>query len=354
MLQWILKYKLYHIPFWVGYHMMWLLINSNGFEGSWNYLFGGEWPVKFLGYIVFQALGAYLNLYVLIPRLLQKGRYGAYSLTVVGTILVCSALITCGYYLNAYLSDRTFQEIFGRPSSDFMYFFSRMALPSTAASMTLAMSVKLAKNWLQTEREKLNLQKENLETELKYLKSQINPHFLFNTINSIYVLIHKNPDLASESLASFSDMLRFQLYECNDPFIPLRRELDFIEDFIKLESLRLYENQTALSFDIAPQSKQNLQIAPFILLPFVENAFKHVSKGRTQDNFIRMRLAVCDQNMLHLEMENSKGKGHASGGSGIGLSNVKRRLELLYPERHGLLITEEEAIFKVKLKLELW
>ena len=352
-MQWIVKYKLYHIPFWVAYHLMWLLINSDGLAGSWQYLFGGEWPVKFIGYIIFQAAGAYFNLYVLIPRLLQKGHYGLYSGAVLLTILVCSGLITSGYYLNAYLSERSFPELFGRPPSDFFYIFSRMALPSTAASMTLAMSLKLAKNWLQTEREKLNLQKENLETELKYLKSQINPHFLFNTINSIYVLIHKNPDLATESLASFSDMLRYQLYECNDPFIPLRKELDFIEDFIKLESLRLYEDQTELSFDLPPQPEQHLQIAPFILLPFVENAFKHVSKGKMQENFIRMKLAVCEQHQVHLEMKNTKGKGRLSGERGIGLSNIKRRLELLYPGRHELLIVEEEAIFKVKLKLEL-
>ncbi len=353
MIQWIIKYKLYHIPFWVVYHLMWLLINTDGLENSWNYLFGGKVPMKFLGYILFQAAGAYFNLYYLIPRFLSKGRYAIYFFGVVSTILLCTALITGGYYLNAYYSEYTFQDLFGRPPSDFFYIFSRMALPSTAASMTLAMSLKLAKNWLQTEREKLNLQKENLETELKYLKSQINPHFLFNTINSIYVLIHKNPDLATESLASFSDMLRYQLYECNDPFIPLGKELNFIEDFIKLESLRLYEDQTELSFDLPPSTEQHLQIAPFVLLPFVENAFKHVSKGKMQENFIRMKLVVCEQYEVHLEMENSKGKATAGGGSGIGLNNVKRRLELLYPEKHELQITEEEGIFKVKLKLVL-
>ncbi|UBM58646.1 histidine kinase [Marinilongibacter aquaticus] len=353
MLQWILKYKLYHIPFWVAYHLMWLLINTDSLNGSWNYLFGGEIPVKFLGYIVFQAVGAYFNLYFLIPRFLSKGRYGIYFILVVLTILVITALITGGYYLNAYLSAKSFQEIFGREPSEFMYFFSRMALPSTAASMTLAMSVKLAKNWLQTEREKLTLQKENLETELKYLKSQINPHFLFNTINSIYVLIHKNPDLASESLASFSDMLRYQLYECNDPYIPLGKELNFIDDFIQLESLRLYENQTELAFDLAQHLEQSVQIAPFIILPFVENAFKHVSRDKNQHNFIRMKLNVSEQKQLHLSLENSNGKATGKSSSGIGLSNVNRRLELLYPEKHTLTVRDESGIFKVQLKLEL-
>ena len=330
-----------------------MIINTDSLANSWTYLFGGEPPVKFIGYIIFQATGAYFNLYYLIPKFLSKGKFGVYILLLILTILACSALISTGYYLNAYLSDKSFTEIFGRQPSEFMYFFLRLALPSTAASMTLAMSVKLAKNWINTEREKLTLQKENLETELKFLKSQINPHFLFNTINSIYVLIHKNPDLASESLASFSDMLRYQLYECNDSFIPLRKELDFIEDFIELESLRLHEDQTELSFDIHQQVDQSVQIAPFIILPFVENAFKHVSKGKNKVNFIRMQLAICKEQLIHLEIENSKMSGKSEVSSGIGLTNVKRRLELLYHDKHELVISENPEIFKIKLKLKL-
>jgi hypothetical protein len=353
MISYLYKYKLYHIPFWIIYHLTWLVINTDSLANSRAYLFGGEWPVKFIGYIILQAAGAYFNLYYLIPRFLSRGRFGTYILLLVLTILACSAMIAGGYYLNAYLSEKTFTELFGRPPSDYMYFFSRAALPSTAASMTLAMSVKLGKNWINTEREKLTLQKEKLETELKYLKSQINPHFLFNTINSIYVLIHKDPDLATESLASFSDMLRYQLYECNDSLIPLRKELDFIEGFIELESLRLHEDQTELSFDIHQQADQSVQIAPFIILPFVENAFKHVSKEKNRANFIRVQLAVCEEQRMHLEIENSRGQGRSELSSGIGLTNVKRRLELLYPDKHELIISEAPEVFTVKLKLEL-
>lgn len=353
MIHWLYKYKIYHIPFWVVYHLIWLVINTDSLQNSWDYLFGGEWPAKFIGYILFQALGAYFNLYYLIPKFLSKGKFGVYTVLLMLTTLVCTALITSGYYLHAHLSAKSFSELFGRPPSDFMYIFSRMALPSTAASMTLAMSVKLAKNWISTEREKLTLQKEHLETELKYLKSQINPHFLFNTINSIYVLIHKNPDLAAEALASFSDLLRYQLYECNDAYIPLRKELDFIEGFIELERLRLDEQQTELYFDIHQQVDSSLQIAPFVILPFVENAFKHVSKEKNRTNFIRMQLAVCEQKVVYLDIENSNGQGSSEVSSGIGLTNVRRRLELLYPGKHELLVTETAATYHVKLKLEL-
>lgn len=352
-MHWLYKYKIYHIPFWIIYHLTWLVINTDSLANSWAYLFGSELPVKFIGYIIFQATGAYFNLYYLIPKFLSKGKFVVYILLLLLTILACSALIAAGYYLNTYLSVKTFAELFGRASSDYTYIFLRAALPSTAASMTLAMSVKLAKNWINTEREKLTLQKENLETELKYLKSQINPHFLFNTINSIYVLIHKSPDLASESLASFSDMLRYQLYECNDAFIPLRKELDFIEGFIELESLRLHEDQTELSIDINQQADQSVQIAPFIILPFVENAFKHVSKRKNKVNFIRMQLAVCAEFVIHLEIENSRDPARSEVSSGIGLINVKRRLQLLYPDKHKLVISESAETFNVTLKLAL-
>ncbi|MEM6628765.1 MAG: histidine kinase [Bacteroidota bacterium] len=353
MISWLYRYKIYHIPFWFFYHLVWLVIHTGSLENSWTYLFGDELPVKFFGYIIFQATGAYFNLYFLIPRYLSKGRYTLYVILLILSILVCSALVSMGYYVHAYLSEKTLAELFGRGPSEFMYFFSQLALPSTAASMTLAMSVKLAKNWMNTEREKLSLQKENLETELKYLKSQINPHFLFNTINSIYVLIHKNPDLASEALASFSDMLRYQLYECNDPLIPLRKELNFIEDFVELQSLRLHEDQTELCFDIHQQVDQSIQIAPFLILPFVENAFKHVSKGKKTANFIRMRLAMCPEKVIHMEIENSNGQDNSKISSGIGLKNVKRRLELLYPDKHQLVISEHKKIFTVNLKLAL-
>jgi sensor histidine kinase YesM len=353
MQNWFFRYKLHHILFWICYHLLWLWINIGCIEDAYAYLFLGPLPVKFYGYIIFQALGAYFNLYYLMPRFLIKGRYMTYIALVILTIIVCSALIVCGYYLAPYFAHSTFEQLFGRRPDQYLLIFTTNAFPSTVGSMTFAMSIKLGKNWLETEKKRLTLEKDNLETELKYLKSQINPHFLFNTINSIFVLIHKNPDLASESLASFSDMLRFQLYECNDQEIPLSKELHFLENFIELESLRLNENQTDLQFEINHTSASGVNIAPFILLPFVENAFKHVSKGKTQQNFIRMRLTVKDHKTLEMNIENSQGTEVNSPSSGIGLKNARRRLNLIYPDRHTLNIDSDNQIFKIALAIDL-
>ncbi|MFN8347066.1 MAG: histidine kinase [Spirosomataceae bacterium] len=350
---WFFKYKLHHIPFWISYHLLWMIFNIGSFDGVVGYLFKGEPPIKFLGYILFQAIGAYFNLYYLIPKFLYVGNYKTYITLVILTVLVCSGFITCGYFLNAYLSEKTFFELFNRRPDQWFYIYSTAALPSTVGAMTLAMSIKLGKNWLNAERKRLTLEKENLETELKYLKSQINPHFLFNTINSIFVLIHKNPDLASESLASFSEMLRYQLYECNDQEISLTKELHFLENFIELETLRLNENQTELLFEIDHASAQSCMIAPFILLPFVENAFKHVSKGKTQENFIKLSLSVSNEKVLQLNIENSRDEKQSTENSGIGLKNVQRRLNLVYPHRYRLDIVESEKTFDLTLTLHL-
>jgi two-component system, LytTR family, sensor kinase len=187
------------------------------------------------------------------------------------------------------------------------------------------------------------------------LKSQFNPHFLFNTINSIFVLIRKNPDLASESLATFSDLLRYQLYECNENDIELAKELRFLEDFIQLEKLRIIEQYTDLAIEIDPTKCQGKTIAPFLLMPFIENSFKHVSKGKYQQNFIHLTLKTDDMH-LFFTLENSVSQEpiytHQDfETSGIGLKNVRRRLDLLYGNRYNLVIDEGGNRYKVSLTL---
>jgi two-component system, LytTR family, sensor kinase len=307
--------------------------------------------------VIFQAIGVYFNLYFLIPRFLEKGRYFNYISLLLLTIVVTAALIVPGYYVSAWWSELSFQELYNRDPRNYVFFFQTSTLPSTAASITLGMSVKLAKNWIQTKRREQALEKEKLETELKFLKSQINPHFLFNTINSIFVLIHKNPHMASESLAKFSDLLRYQLYECNEQEIAVDKELTYLGNFIELQKLRQDHNYIELSSTIEHQNSGNLTIAPFVLMPFVENAFKHVSQQKDRVNWIRMHL-YFDRNQLHFTISNSVSKKyHAPAdfmqASGIGLKNVKRRLDLMYPGIHKLLIQQEDEQFKVSLQLDL-
>jgi LytS/YehU family sensor histidine kinase len=259
-----------------------------------------------------------------------------------------------GYYAAAWISDRSFYELFNIQPEDFPPSGFVNALPSCIASMTLAMSIKLTKNWIQSTRRQQTLEKEKLETELKFLRSQFNPHFLFNTINSIFFLIHKNPVKASSSLAKFSDLLRYQLYECNESQIPLRNEVAYLESFIELERLR-HNKSLEVSIQIEPQTTNFLAIAPFLLITFTENAFKHVSDHIDRPNWIRLTLSIAESK-LHFKIANSvssvKSNDVVSYG-GIGLKNVKRRLDLIYPGHYELNIQNDQACFEVELTLTL-
>ena len=351
---WFIKYKLYHLPLWFGYHYVWFVIIS----GNFNILdlLGSAYAAKFLFYVIFQALGVYFNLYFLIPRYLETGRYVIYVFYLVATIAITTAFIVTGYYVTAWLSPLSFEQLYNVPPSRFFHFYNNLSLQSTLASMTLGMSVKLAKNWVAARRKQQLMEKEHLENELKFLKSQFNPHFLFNTINSIFVLIHKNPAMASESLAKFSDLLRYQLYECNEHQIALSQELSYIENFIELEKLRQDHHQLDLLVEMDDVNPGGLYIAPFVLMPFLENAFKHVSRGRSRKNWISIKLKTHENSLL-LDVSNSVQDTSESASvvkqGGIGLKNIKRRLDLIYPDRHHLDISESKDHFHIQLRMTL-
>jgi two-component system, LytTR family, sensor kinase len=352
---WFFKYKLYHIPFWFVYHVLWWIITIGSVSAVAVNILYTAYSIKFLFYVVFQAFGVYFNLYYLIPHYLKKRQYPTYILGVLLTTVCMAACIVGGYFFSAYISELTFKELYLQ-DPNFMEFFATRALPSTAASMTLAMSVKLTKIWIEAERKQHVLEKEKLETELKYLKSQFNPHFLFNTINSIFVLIHKNQNMASESLAKFSELLRYQLYECNEAYIPLERELNYIKSFIELSKLRLNPKEVNVIESLPENGFSSLQIAPFILMPFIENAFKHVSKTNPKENDIILKIDI-KSNRLLFEIENTTTPQISTQEvlqiGGLGLQNVKRRLALLYPDKHVLDIENDKDRYKVVLELQL-
>lgn len=345
--------KLYHIPFWLAYHYLWWVVAmGNPWKAAHSILFS-PYAVKFAFYVVLQAVAVYFNLYYLIPKYLEKGRLKSYIGYLGITLLATALVIVSGYYVSAWLAHQSVETLFGRGTNCFFYFFGE-AMPSTLASTTLAMSIKLTQNWIRTERRKQLLEKEKLETELRFLKYQFNPHFLFNSINSIFFLIHKNPDAASSSLAKFSELLRHHLYECNDELVPLDKEIAYLRNFIALEKLRQNTSVTVIT-DIPEELPPATGIAPFILMTFVENAFKHIPKDKYRDSRIEIRLHT-KTNILEFEVSNSSdplARKQAVHYSGIGLKNVQRRLDLIYPGRHDLAIRQHDGIFQVNLRMEL-
>lgn len=214
----------------------------------------------------------------------------------------------------------------------------------------MTMIIKTVREGRQSVQRNRLLEREKLLTELQLLKAQLNPHFLFNAINSIYFLIRKNPTLAEESLAQFSEILRYQLYECNEPFIPATREIEYLNSYLQLAKLRKGD-RVQIHTEIDPEIGEE-SIAPFLFLPLVENAIKHVSHHTEQENLILLKLHKTPDG-LRFELENTFSETEPSpselSSGGIGLPNVQRRLDLLYPNTHRFEILKKGDRFRIRL-----
>ena len=192
------------------------------------------------------------------------------------------------------------------------------------------------------------LEKEKSAAELEFLKNQINPHFLFNALNSVYYKIERSNTEARETLREFSEMLRYQLYDCDKEQVPIQKELSFLRSYIELQKARLNSNYTVEyeGFD----TNMHFGISPFLLMPVIENCFKYVSNYPDQTNSIQIKIRV-EKNHLLMETFNTCEARTPSENGGIGLDNVKKRLRLLYPGSHELKIKSNENSYTTFLKL---
>ncbi|WP_394749010.1 sensor histidine kinase [Spongiimicrobium salis] len=351
------RFKVHHILFWAAYHFIWWTV----FTGSVTEVFEGiaspHGIVKYLGYVVYQALGVYFCLYFIIPKFLQPGRYFLFFLFMTITIFLMATAITTNYFVAAWIADESVYSLYNVSPETPLTIFKHNALTSCVGAMTLGMSIKLTKMWMEDQKRQQKLEKEKLETELKFLKSQFNPHFLFNTINSIFVLINKDPKMASNSLVQFSNLLRYQLYECNSAKIPLENELNYIQNFIQLERLRQNQNFD-LEVNLPKEIPQEFTIAPFILIPFIENAFKHVSEDQQLKKWITLKVVLKEESLMfeisnsaNFEMMHALPEEITYGG--LGLKNVRRRLDIIYPEDHTLVVVKGKDHHNVSLQLVL-
>ena len=206
-----------------------------------------------------------------------------------------------------------------------------VALLGACAGLT----VWLATRWLRAD-------KDRIASELQYLKAQVNPHFLFNAINTIYIQMDLSGEEARETLSVFSDMLRYQLYECNGDSIPLVREMEYLQHYIHLQRLRK-EATDEVDFRFSGDAN-GAMIAPFLLIPLIENMFKHGGEH------IRGEFCIAPDRLIFTGLNT---KGPLVDGGGIGLTNLRRRLDLVYPRRHSLVIRDQPTTFEVCLEVQL-
>jgi len=294
--------------------------------------------------VVVLALLIYTTNYLLVPKLLYKQKYwqffSIYITIIIGTGLIKLKIIMALVYPGL------------EPFSNFKTRFYDNIIP-VFLMVTTGAAFRLIKDYLQSQKRLSEIAQEKAATELMFLKSQINPHFLFNSLNAIYFLIDKQNTEARQTLLQFSDLLRYQLYDCNAETIGIETEVAYLQDYVRLQKLRKDNTNYEVEVNIQPDMK-GFQIVPLLLIPFVENAFKHISHHLNNKNFVHVEL-VKNNGSFFFFIENSKENQVQSNllPGGIGLNNVKRRLELLYPDKHQLQIYNDDNTFKVELELKL-
>lgn len=219
-------------------------------------------------------------------------------------------------------------------------------------SVILALTIIVLLLFLYFRQYRLRIKKEHLQSELDFLRAQLNPHFLFNSINNIYVLIDENKDKAATILLKFSELMRYQLYDCNVSAIHLDKELQFLENYIEFEKLR-YSNKIVVSYSVDKSAGNDLMIAPLLLQPFIENAFKHTPKNKDQQSYIEINAVLTGYDLVVTVSNTLSTETLSELPGGIGLKNVKKRLKLLYSNKHDLKIIKTDQLYSVTLKLTL-
>jgi len=217
-------------------------------------------------------------------------------------------------------------------------------------STGLAVAIKLFKEWFRQRENALKSENEKVKIELESLRSQIHPHFLFNTLNNLYSLTLSSSSVASMVVVHLSDLLRYMLYECKEQQVQLEKELQMLKKYVELEKLR-YGSRLDISFTISGIIKE-IGIAPLLLLPFIENSFKHGVSEEIDQCWITIHVHL-EKNKFILQVSNSRQKPQENIIGGLGMENVRKRLQLLYPDTYMMKITEEDEIYIVRLELLL-
>jgi hypothetical protein len=295
--------------------------------------------------LILLGMAVYYNVYRLIPKYLANKKFIWYVGFLLLTIFIVTPLEAFLIYAKSSNYPEMQTEVLNNLNS---YFVPNFFVLSTSTV------VKITVDWYTNIREKQELVTETMQSELRFLKSQINPHFLFNTLNSLYALTLKKSDLAPDIVLKLSEMMRYMLYECNEKWVPLSKEVNYIANYLELERIR-QGNRVDISYEVQGLVSDQ-KIAPLMFIPFIENCFKHGLGNQISKGFVNIRLDV-QGNEIDLRIENSKAEAmprqlHPRSG-GIGLVNVRRRLELLYPNRYKLNVEDTPTTYTVKLYLKL-
>jgi two-component system, LytTR family, sensor kinase len=330
-----------HSLFW----FVWLFRSFYDVFGPWGFKGG----LLYIGVVLITQMPlVYFHLYFLVPKLLNRRFFVFY-------LISAAACVTVYSYTNHYLLNNLPESWVPETMISFIDRIKpNYDILEGVIVIILTYALKYTLIAFITQNELLKLQKEKLELELNALKSQVNPHFLFNTLNNLYSLTLKNSEKSSEVVLKLSDIMRYVLYQSNEYKVPLQKELEFIQNYVALQKIRYNENYI-INFSVNG-TVNGQTVAPLLLIDFIENAFKHGLDRRFNDGHVSIYIDLGESS-FDFHVKNSK--GHSDDGSiinktnGIGLNNIKRRLELMYPGNYELLINDENETFEVNLKLQL-
>ena len=334
---------LLHLSFWcvyLSFNLYQITVFQRARGIAWGQLFTSA-TIQ----LIFTMLIAYLNYFYTWPRFLNSKNLWRY---IAEFSIPFALLITARVHLQRYLIDGYTHQVEHFYSSFFI-------VQITAVTLFIVLFVgmlRFAVDWFEFEARKKEVENERLIAELNFLKAQINPHFLFNTLNNLYYLAYTKSENTTEVIAKLSQMMRYMIYDSNHPRVLLSKEIEYMQNYISLERLRL-NNQIPINFKIEGNT-ENVWIAPLIFITFLENAFKHGVNNNNSKAWVNISIKLQGNECIYI-VENSKIPGipNNSEKSGIGLQNVKRRLELSYPNQYEIKINDNPNVYFVQLDLTL-
>lgn len=311
-------------------------------EETQGYVIKRGWQFSILPLLIYFSLMAaliFINFRILIPRLLEKNKISWYIVGIVLIVILYALLRSANHqYWDAVVYPDDLMTLQSYFKWNFLYAIWFLLISSM---------LYYTQKWVNERQQVKNIQIGQLQTELKYLRAQINPHFLFNGLNTIYGSIDKTNQQARDVLLQFSDLLRYNLYEADVDMVELEKEMQYLQNYVALQRARSNSN-LVIALEVQVQDP-SVQIAPLLFIPFIENAFKFSLRDDNLINHINIRLQQTG-NRIEFTCFNSFEDIEVPTG-GIGLTNVTRRLELLYKDRHTLTISREAGQFSVQLNL---
>lgn len=332
-----------HFMVWMFLITIFTFAATSGFNASEGIYF------LFLGLSVVNVLIFYVNLYLIIPISLDKRKFFIWMLS---CLVIAITFVAVKYGYMFYLYELSGLKMIAKNGKMFFREPSVIILSAFIINgffIFLSTVYKFTVDWFFNEKEKSDLEKQSLTAELAFLKSQINPHFLFNSLNNIYSLAYQKSDATPDAILKLSEIMRYMLYESNENLVSLEKEIIYLRSFIELQKLRFKGNAQVI-LEVEGQIHQQ-HILPFILISFVENAFKH-GLATDPENPIHINISVIEDKLL-FSIKNKKSGLNKDQTGGIGMVNVKRRLDLIYPNQYKLSIENQDDHYYSELYLNL-